>query len=143
MSYAQLFQAYQALQERVIALEGAAAVQQRVQVWGHKEQHTALTRDPVIVPEAYLAGGGEMGQLIREHNWSATPLGAVETWPQSLRSAVSILLPSKAQIVLFWGPVPMRATGLSAWRWHPRSSVSPMRECGAGTRASSGRCSRV
>ena len=26
------------------------------------------------------------------------------SWPQSLRSAVSILLPSKAQIVLFWGP---------------------------------------
>src|SRR6185369_1707889 len=25
-------------------------------------------------------------------------------WPQSLRSAVSMLLPSKAQIVLFWGP---------------------------------------
>ena len=49
-------------------------------------------------------GGGEMGKLIREHNWSATPLGPVETWPQSLRSAVSILLPSKAQIVLFWGP---------------------------------------
>ena len=53
---------------------------------------------------AFLAGGGEMGQLIREHPWSATPLGPVETWPQSLRSAVSILLPSKAQIVLFWGP---------------------------------------
>ena len=49
-------------------------------------------------------GGGEMGKLIREHNWSATPLGPVETWPQSLRSTVSILLPSKAQIVLFWGP---------------------------------------
>ena len=130
MSYAQLFQAYQALQERVIALEGAAAVQQRVQVWGHKEQHTALTRDPVIVPEAYLAGGGEMGQLIREHNWSATPLGAVETWPQSLRSAVSILLPSKAQIVLFWGPEPIRITrGLCAdvGAKHRRRSVVPAR----------------
>src|SRR5688572_16340800 len=52
----------------------------------------------------FLAGGGEMGARIREHDWAATSLGSVEAWPQSLRSAVSILLPSRAQIVLFWGP---------------------------------------
>ena len=51
-----------------------------------------------------LAGGGEMGARIRAHDWSATPLGAVDSWPQSLRSVVSMLLPSKAQIILFWGP---------------------------------------
>ncbi len=45
-----------------------------------------------------------MGELIRSMDWSKTPLGPMESWPQSLRSAVSILLPSKAQIVLFWGP---------------------------------------
>ena len=133
MSYAQLLQAYQALQEHVIALEGAAAVQQRVQVWGHEERHTALTREPVIVPEAYLAGGGEMGQLIREHNWSATPLGPVETWPQSLRSAVSILLPSKAQIVLFWGPelitIYNDAYAPTFGAKHPWALGRPAREC--------------
>jgi signal transduction histidine kinase len=41
---------------------------------------------------------------MRAKDWSATPLGPAEGWPQSLRSAVSILLPSKAQIALFWGP---------------------------------------
>ena len=45
-----------------------------------------------------------MGERIRSFDWAATPLGPPETWPQSLRSAVSIMLPSKAQIVLFWGP---------------------------------------
>ena len=50
-----------------------------------------------------LVGGGEMGALMRAFDWSQTPLGPVEQWPQSLRSAVSILLPSKAQICLFWG----------------------------------------
>ncbi len=52
----------------------------------------------------WLVGGGEMGDLVRAHGWSRTPLGAIQSWPQSLRSAVSIMLPSKAQIALFWGP---------------------------------------
>jgi signal transduction histidine kinase len=41
---------------------------------------------------------------MRGLNWQETPLGPVETWPQSLRSVLSMLLPSKAQIILFWGP---------------------------------------
>ena len=53
---------------------------------------------------AWLAGGGEMGGRIRGLDWASTPLGPTAAWPQSLRSAVSILLPSKAQICLFWGP---------------------------------------
>jgi len=51
-----------------------------------------------------LAGGGELGALMRAFDWSKTPLGPVEAWPQSLRSLLSMLLPSKAQIILFWGP---------------------------------------
>jgi len=52
----------------------------------------------------WLSGGGGMGELIRSFDWSKTALGPIESWPQSLRSAVSILLPSKAQIAMFWGP---------------------------------------
>jgi hypothetical protein len=52
----------------------------------------------------WLSGGGELGELIRAKDWAATPLGPAREWPQSLRSAVSILLPSRAQICLFWGP---------------------------------------
>ncbi len=52
----------------------------------------------------WLAGGGEMAGRIRALDWASTPLGPTTSWPQSLRSAVSILLPSKAQICLFWGP---------------------------------------
>jgi len=52
----------------------------------------------------YLAGGGEMGARMRAIDWSCTPVGPITVWPQSLRSAVSMLLPSKAQIILFWGP---------------------------------------
>jgi signal transduction histidine kinase len=45
-----------------------------------------------------------MGSRMRALDWSRTPLGPVDKWPQSLLSAVSMLLPSKAQICLFWGP---------------------------------------
>jgi PAS domain S-box-containing protein len=52
----------------------------------------------------FLAGGGEMGGRMRDIDWAQTALGTPETWPQSLRSTVSMLLPSKAQMILFWGP---------------------------------------
>ena len=45
-----------------------------------------------------------MGARMREAEWSKTPLGPVDAWPQSLRSTISMLLPSRAQIILFWGP---------------------------------------
>ena len=50
-----------------------------------------------------LAGGGEMGQLMREHDWSTTRIGTVSSWPQSLRTAVSICLASRFPIIIFWG----------------------------------------
>ena len=52
---------------------------------------------------AFLAGGGEMGQLIRNHDWQQTPLGKPQLWPQSLRSMVSLVLLSKFPMMLFWG----------------------------------------
>ncbi|WP_437739574.1 ATP-binding protein [Sorangium sp. So ce1504] len=50
-----------------------------------------------------LAGGGEMGALIRSIDWSQTALGPVEAWPQSLRTALSILLSSEHPMFLWWG----------------------------------------
>jgi PAS domain S-box-containing protein len=51
----------------------------------------------------FLAGGGEMGELTRTKDWSKTPIGNPETWPQSLRTALSIVLNSKFPMFLFWG----------------------------------------
>lgn len=80
----------------------------------------------------WLVGGGEMGAIIRAKDWSSTPLGPVDGWPQSLRSAVSILLPSRAQICLFWGP-DLVAIYNDAYRptlgvKHPRALGQPARE---------------
>ncbi|WP_375759515.1 ATP-binding protein [Corallococcus exercitus] len=51
-----------------------------------------------------LAGGGEMGALMRSTDWSKTPLGPVSSWPQSLRTIASTVLHSGFPMMLFWGP---------------------------------------
>ena len=52
---------------------------------------------------AFLEGGGQVGALMRAHDWSGSPLGAPETWPQSLRSVVGLLLNSKFPMFFAWG----------------------------------------
>ncbi|MGV3660290.1 MAG: ATP-binding protein [Prosthecobacter sp.] len=52
---------------------------------------------------SFLVSGGEMGKRIREFDWSQTSLGRPETWPQSLRSAVSICLGCGFPIAIYWG----------------------------------------
>jgi PAS domain S-box-containing protein len=55
-----------------------------------------------VAPE-FLQGGGELGQRMRDYDWSKTTLGAVNTWPQSLRTVVSICLNSNFPIAIYWG----------------------------------------
>ncbi|MGR6321045.1 SpoIIE family protein phosphatase [Micromonospora soli] len=50
-----------------------------------------------------FATGGEMGAAIAGRDWTATPLGPIDSWPQSLRTAVSICLHSRFPILLWWG----------------------------------------
>ncbi len=51
----------------------------------------------------FLSGGGEMGELTRAFDWSATSVGPVEQWPQSLRTTLGIVLHSSFPMFLFWG----------------------------------------
>lgn len=51
----------------------------------------------------FLAGGGEMGRLVRAFPWESTPLGPIAGWPQSLRTAVGMVLLSPVPIVMLWG----------------------------------------
>ncbi len=46
----------------------------------------------------------EMGERIRSFDWSTTPLGPSKRWPQSLRTVVNILLSSRYQMWMAWGP---------------------------------------
>ncbi|MDR3527829.1 MAG: response regulator [Rhizomicrobium sp.] len=60
-------------------------------------------RDESASPD-FLAGGGEMGARMRAHDWSKTALGAPQSWPQSLRTTIRILLTSRYQMWMGWGP---------------------------------------
>ncbi|HMG90099.1 MAG TPA: PAS domain S-box protein [Chryseolinea sp.] len=51
----------------------------------------------------FLDGGGELGKLTREKDWNQTGLGSPESWPQSLRTTLSIILNSRFPMFLFWG----------------------------------------
>src|SRR3954452_19582335 len=51
----------------------------------------------------FLSGGGEMGYRMRTLDWEGTPFGFPSSWPQSLRSALSICLGSSFQIAIYWG----------------------------------------
>lgn len=51
----------------------------------------------------FICGGGEMGALIREKDWSKTPLGDPKNWPQSLRTMVSVMLNNPFAMYIAWG----------------------------------------
>src|SRR3954462_6729871 len=80
-----------------------------------------------------LAGGGEMGALMRSMDWSRTPLGPVSGWPQSLRTTVSTCLDSRFPILIWWGPELVKIYN-DAYRpmlgnKHPRSMGARGRDC--------------
>jgi PAS domain S-box-containing protein len=54
-------------------------------------------------PQSFLDGGGAVGALMRAHDWSRSPLGPPQSWPQSLRSVVGLLLHSKFPMFVAWG----------------------------------------
>ncbi|MEH2237692.1 ATP-binding protein [Nostoc sp.] len=51
----------------------------------------------------FLLGGGEMGARMRERDWSKTSLGPTQQWPQSLKTAVRIMLTSRQPMFVWWG----------------------------------------
>lgn len=52
----------------------------------------------------WFFGDGELFRLIRDFDWSQTPLGAIREWPQSLRTAVNLMVNSQHPMWIGWGP---------------------------------------
>lgn len=52
----------------------------------------------------FVLGDGELALAVRSKPWSATPLGALETWPEPLQTAVGLCLGSSFPTLVCWGP---------------------------------------
>ena len=59
---------------------------------------------PVFNHNEVFPGDSETSAILRSLDWAKTPLGAVEGWPQSLRTSISICLNSAFAILVWWGP---------------------------------------
>jgi PAS domain S-box-containing protein len=68
----------------------------------HHQRRTAPSGDGAS-RENCLDGGGELGERMRQLDWAATPLGPPERWPQSLKTAVRIILASRQPFWIGWG----------------------------------------
>src|SRR4051812_25861499 len=53
---------------------------------------------------SFLAAPGALGGLIGAFGWAATPLGPLSSWPQSLRTSVSLILNTGHPMWIGWGP---------------------------------------
>ena len=51
----------------------------------------------------WLVASGEMADLIRKTDWSTTPLGPRDGWPQSLRTVTNLVLASSFPVAILWG----------------------------------------
>ncbi len=54
--------------------------------------------------EGTVRGSGALGRLVRDFDWSTTPLGPAHDWPQSLKTIVRMLLTSRFAMWMSWGP---------------------------------------
>src|SRR3989442_12811406 len=77
---------------------------------------------------------GETAALMRTVDWSATPLGPVESWPPTLRSALSLCVGSPVPMMIWWGPELVTLYNdayrpILGSRKHPRALGRPGREC--------------
>lgn len=67
-----------------------------------------------------------MGALMRAHDWSTSPLGPPATWPQSLRTAVRLLLNTQHPMYIWWG-----TAGSCLYNDAYRQSIGPERHPGS------------
>ena len=91
----------------------------------------------------FLREGGAMGALMQTFNWSGTRLGPPAGWPQSLKTAVSLILRAQQPMFIGWGPdlISLYNDGYIAilGAKHPRALGTPCPRYGPRSGKSCGR----
>ena len=83
---------------------------------------------------AVICGSGEMAERTRTFDWSRTPVGPVEQWPETLLITVNTILGSRHPMFLWWGEELIQFYN-DAYRpsiredKHPLALGQPGREC--------------
>jgi len=79
-----------------------------------------------------LGDGSALGQLIEQFDWSATPLGEINSWSGPLKTTIGLILRSPVPIVTLWGELGIMiyndAYSAFAGSRHPRLLGLPVRE---------------
>ncbi|RZL96964.1 MAG: PAS domain-containing sensor histidine kinase, partial [Variovorax sp.] len=87
--------------------------------------HSPLS-PPTPASPAFLAGGGEMGSLMRAFDWATSSLGPPQAWPQPLRAMVRLILNTGHPMYIWWGP-----EGACLYNDAYRDSIGPERHPGS------------
>jgi PAS domain S-box-containing protein len=59
--------------------------------------------DSLRTPSRLIRGSGPMADLVRRHDWSASSLGPIESWPESFLASVNLMLACAFPALIFWG----------------------------------------
>src|SRR5271155_3193787 len=85
----------------------------------------------------WLPGGNEMAKVVRATDWAETPLGPMGSWPQSLRTTVTLVLASSSPISMVWGTGNVQIYNDGYWpicgAKHPASMGQDFRQCWASS----------
>ncbi|MGO4572774.1 sensor histidine kinase [Microvirga sp. 2TAF3] len=63
-----------------------------------------MRADPDSDSHDFFDGDGETAALMRAHRWASSPLGPPDSWPQTLRTVVALILDSNLPMFVAWGP---------------------------------------
>ena len=89
------------------------------------------TPDATNDETGFLHDGGEAGALIAKFDWSTNSMGPIRAWPERLKAAIAMMLPSPVPILLLWGPDGIMfyndAHARLMGRRHPMSMGAPAR----------------
>jgi signal transduction histidine kinase len=98
------------------------------------KKNDAVASAPPSPRRHEIFGAGEMADLTRGVDWSLTPVGPVEEWPDALLVTVNTLLASRHPMFLWWGAELIQFYN-DAYRpsiredKHPRALGQPGKEC--------------
>ncbi len=67
------------------------------------QKQTAVNHFPMNALETIFPGKSEMAKRMREFDWTKTPLGPVEQWPEALKVSVHITLTARHPMFVWWG----------------------------------------